>query len=246
MSCFLPKGKMPCPKRMRVSREAAECAEEGEDECEEDEAMAEREVLRSASRGGGDEQVGGLAALATDLEDGVHKNADEQPSHEMELEEEEPAMSHFDEEALEEPLPLEDEQEGEEAEKEAEQATGFNPSLELPNVNFDSNDGNEASSSQSAPSGTHDPAAWNPRTRKMYAVLQNAFGKSDGESLSYDAMIKRTRKSADKRKVVAGCFQELLFLTTHGMIELDQKKAYGNILVSKTELFGTGPKAVAA
>ena len=32
-------------------------------------------------------------------------------------------------------------------------------------------------------------------------------------------MIKQTRKSADKRKVVAGCFQELLFLTTHGMIE---------------------------
>lgn len=28
-----------------------------------------------------------------------------------------------------------------------------------------------------------------------------------------------------------------LFLTTHGIIELDQARAYGNILVSKTERF---------
>ena len=36
---------------------------------------------------------------------------------------------------------------------------------------------------------------------------------------------------------MAGCFQELLFLTTHGIVELQQKRAYGNILVAKTELF---------
>ena len=57
--------------------------------------------------------------------------------------------------------------------------------------------------------------------------------------LSYNAMIAMTKASAHKRKVVAGCFQELLFLTTHGIIELRQAKAYGNILVAKTELFDT-------
>ena len=52
-------------------------------------------------------------------------------------------------------------------------------------------------------------------------------------------MINQTRNLPNKRKIVAGCFQELLFLTTHGIIELDQAKAYGNIVVNKTELFET-------
>ena len=85
--------------------------------------------------------------------------------------------------------------------------------------------------------GSADPNAWNSRTRKMYSMLKVAFGDSSDAPLSYNAMIATTRNSAQKRKVVAGCFQELLFLTTHGIVELNQKKAYGNILVAKTELF---------
>ena len=71
----------------------------------------------------------------------------------------------------------------------------------------------------------------------MYTMLKGAFEESQDEPLSYNAMVAGTRASTNKRKVVAGCFQELLFLTTHGIIELDQRKAYGNILVSKTEIF---------
>ena len=99
--------------------------------------------------------------------------------------------------------------------------------------------GKGGSQSQSQPSGTADPTAWNSRTRKMYTMLKGAFGDSSDAPLSYNAMIHTTRNTAHKRKVVAGCFQELLFLTTHGIVELTQRKAYGNILVSKTELFDT-------
>jgi chromatin segregation and condensation protein Rec8/ScpA/Scc1 (kleisin family) len=66
-----------------------------------------------------------------------------------------------------------------------------------------------------------------------------ATRQSKDEALSYNAMVAGTKSSAHKRKVVAGCFQELLFLATHGMIELQQAKPYGNILVGKTELFDT-------
>jgi hypothetical protein len=116
---------------------------------------------------------------------------------------------------------------------------GFDPARELPDV-----DGNESPSkaaaemSQSQSLGTADPSSWNQRTYKMYTALQGAFDESSGEPLSYNAMVAGTR-SINKRKVVAGCFQELLFLTTHGIIELQQRKAYGNILVAKTELFDT-------
>jgi len=241
MSCFWPKGRMPAPKRMRVAHAETrlEDDDEGEDEGEED--VLEAEVPRSASKGDGVQQVGGLAAPASEFEHDVQKDGEELQDEEVEPQDE--AMDPLaEEEPFDEPLPPpEDEPEAEEPEDEVEQPTGFNPALELPNVdqsNVEGDDGNEPSTSQSAPLGSHDPAAWNPRTRKMYAVLQAAFDKSDSAPLSYDAMIKRTRKSADKRKVVAGCFQELLFLTTHGMIELEQNKAYGNILISKTELFG--------
>ena len=37
--------------------------------------------------------------------------------------------------------------------------------------------------------------------------------------------------------MVAGCFQELLFLTTHGHIKLQQHKPYDNIVISKSDLF---------
>ena len=182
----------------------------------------------------------------------------------MEQEEEELSGAHMhmeeDEQRFDQPLPEEEEEEeigihrrvssassvyqptseGDDAEPQPE---GFDPAQALPNVNVtekpdaDDNEVGKRSASQSAPTGSHDPSAWNQRTRMMLQVLKTAFDKSDGESLSYNAMVASTPKSTDKRKVVAGCFQELLFLTTHGIIELQQQKAYGNILISKTELF---------
>merc|ERR1719240_1839162 len=77
-------------------------------------------------------------------------------------------------------------------------------------------------------------------------MLKGAFEESDGAALSYFSMAKGARKEANKRKIIAGCFQELLFLTTHGMIELDQRKPYKDILIGKTELFDRQAKQHAA
>jgi len=129
----------------------------------------------------------------------------------------------------------------------AHASAGFDPSSQLPDV--DGADAPDALLPKGGGGGgggergavddgvNADPSSWNSRTRKMYTMLRSAFVESSDSPLSYDAMIASTRSSVDKRKVVAGCFQELLFLTTHGIIELDQARAYGNILVSKTERF---------
>jgi chromatin segregation and condensation protein Rec8/ScpA/Scc1 (kleisin family) len=70
----------------------------------------------------------------------------------------------------------------------------------------------------------------------MYGVLAGAFAESNGMAISYNSMVARTAVK-DKRRVVAGCFQELLFLTTHGVTQLAQAKAYGDIVISKAEGF---------
>mmetsp|Transcript_4879 Transcript_4879/g.14775 ORF Transcript_4879/g.14775 Transcript_4879/m.14775 type:complete len:632 (-) Transcript_4879:123-2018(-) len=77
---------------------------------------------------------------------------------------------------------------------------------------------------------------WSLRTQKMYNVLADAFIESEGMALSYDAMVARTA-AKHKRRVVAGCFQELLFLTTHGVTQLVQGEAYSDIIISKAEGF---------
>jgi len=81
-----------------------------------------------------------------------------------------------------------------------------------------------------------DAEAWSKRTHNMYLMLGEAFKESGDMPLSYDAMIAQT-SGRDKRRVVAGCFQELLFLSTHGLIDLEQQRPYSNIVVSKTENF---------
>lgn len=70
----------------------------------------------------------------------------------------------------------------------------------------------------------------------MYGVLAGAFTESNGMAISYNSMVARTT-AKDKRRVVAGCFQELLFLTTHGVTQLAQAKAYGDIVISRAEGF---------
>mmetsp|Transcript_24182 Transcript_24182/g.61868 ORF Transcript_24182/g.61868 Transcript_24182/m.61868 type:complete len:643 (+) Transcript_24182:114-2042(+) len=122
--------------------------------------------------------------------------------------------------------------------------TGFDPQKAglLPDVTAkpDHEDDEQAGSSQGGAT-EGDPDAWNPRTRKMYETLSAAFEASRDEPLSYNAMVATTcrqkKAASEKRKTVSGCFQELLFLTTHGLIELQQQRPYGNILISKTEYF---------
>ena len=48
-----------------------------------------------------------------------------------------------------------------------------------------------------------------------------------------------TKESAEKRRIVAGCFQELLFLSTHGLLYLEQARPYADIIIDKTEAFDT-------
>jgi len=159
----------------------------------------------------------------------------------------EPPMADEEMRGEEEEADVEAEQAGEEEEVDAHASAGFDPSSQLPDV--DGADAPDALLPKGGGGGgggergavddgvNADPSSWNSRTRKMYTMLRSAFVESSDSPLSYDAMIASTRSSVDKRKVVAGCFQELLFLTTHGIIELDQARAYGNILVSKTERF---------
>uniref|UniRef100_A0A7S0LMX7 Rad21/Rec8-like protein N-terminal domain-containing protein n=1 Tax=Coccolithus braarudii TaxID=221442 RepID=A0A7S0LMX7_9EUKA len=111
----------------------------------------------------------------------------------------------------------------------------FDAARELPNVDANAVVENKAVGN-SQDEGGHDPSAWSARTQKMYATLSEGFEASEGVGLSYEAMITRTR-SKHRRRVVAGCFQELLFLTTHGLTALSQHEPYADIVIHKTELF---------
>ena len=75
------------------------------------------------------------------------------------------------------------------------------------------------------------------RTQRMFSVLRKAYAESAAPTLSYKALASATQPSAARRRVVAGCFQELLFLSTHGLVSLTQDRPYGDILVAKTERF---------
>jgi hypothetical protein len=117
------------------------------------------------------------------------------------------------------------------------QPAGFDSTHVLPDMDRDSLDPSKDPAGRSQASQGRSPEAWSSRTRRMYAMLASAFGESEGEALSYAAMIGKTKDGPEKRRVVAGCFQELLYLCTHGLIDLKQQTPYANILVSKTELF---------
>uniref|UniRef100_A0A7S0NVP8 Rad21/Rec8-like protein C-terminal eukaryotic domain-containing protein n=1 Tax=Calcidiscus leptoporus TaxID=127549 RepID=A0A7S0NVP8_9EUKA len=112
----------------------------------------------------------------------------------------------------------------------------FDAARELPNV--DANAMAESKAVGGSQGDGHDPSSWSARTQKMYSTLNDGFHASDGVGLSYEAMIARTR-SKHRRRVVAGCFQELLFLTTHGLTELSQHQPYADIVIHKTDLFDT-------
>ena len=126
---------------------------------------------------------------------------------------------------------------------------GFDPSRQLPDVEGkDDEEGAEASQGkrgkkrskggEASQETNSDPHAWNQRTRRMYGMLRESFEASSDAPLSYHSMITATKLTgAHKRKVVAGCFQELLFLSTHGLLELQQQKPYANIIISKAEGF---------
>jgi len=223
MVCFQPLSELPHAKKARTDSPAA-VAIGGDDE---------PEAWRSAARG---EEPG--AALDSSMSYEVLGSADEPAADDL------PGGEFAD--GLDEPFPLDDMADlpaddpmpsgGQSSVSPANaesQPTGFDPQVDLPDVTADGDDagGTEAGGNKE---GKHE--AWNPRTRKMYHMLSESFDKSSDEALSYNAMVATVR-TPEKRKVVAGCFQELLFLTTHGLIELDQRKAYGNILISKTELF---------
>ena len=211
-----------------------------------------------AWRSGHQQDADGVAAPSDPLADAVMPADD--ASHELPVMDEaglaDGGFDEFADEGFGDAPPLDEEaaafeeEVAEEMDESREpQAAGFDPSRELPDV--DDMAGAEAptstkGNSQSQSLGAADPHAWSQRTAKMYTMLSAAFDESEDAPLSYFAMAKQTRHSANKRKVVAGCFQELLFLTTHGIIELDQRKAFANILISKTENFDKAAKINAA
>uniref|UniRef100_A0A7S3RZI2 Rad21/Rec8-like protein N-terminal domain-containing protein n=1 Tax=Emiliania huxleyi TaxID=2903 RepID=A0A7S3RZI2_EMIHU len=110
----------------------------------------------------------------------------------------------------------------------------FAVNMELPEVA--ANDVAAPAGGGSQEEGRTSEENWSLRTQKMYGVLAEAFDESGGVALSYNAMIDATSTAA-KRKVVAGCLQELLFLATHGVTELAQNEPYGDIVIGKADGF---------
>mmetsp|Transcript_20879 Transcript_20879/g.45403 ORF Transcript_20879/g.45403 Transcript_20879/m.45403 type:complete len:686 (+) Transcript_20879:84-2141(+) len=114
--------------------------------------------------------------------------------------------------------------------------SGFAASTQLPDVDANAVADKPGKGRSMQNEGGHDPSSWSARTQKMYAALGAAFDESNGAPLSYDSMATTTARR-HKRRVVAGCFQELLFLTTHGLTELTQHAPYGDIIISKAPAF---------
>ena len=134
-----------------------------------------------------------------------------------------------------EPMQFEEEPWGGAAEEEEEEGPApppaFDTKTQLPDV-----DANEVAEKDKDAATQSSADAWGARTQKMHAMLANSFTESEGQALSFNAMIAASRGKG-QRHVVAGCFQELLFLTTHGHIKLQQHKPYENIVISKCDVF---------
>jgi chromatin segregation and condensation protein Rec8/ScpA/Scc1 (kleisin family) len=54
---------------------------------------------------------------------------------------------------------------------------------------------------------------------------------------SPQALAGSTAPHANRKRVVAGCFQELLFLASHGLVSLTQERPYRDVAVHKTARF---------
>ncbi|KAG8460934.1 hypothetical protein KFE25_010685 [Diacronema lutheri] len=104
--------------------------------------------------------------------------------------------------------------------------------IELPTV-----DGAEGGADASNAASGEQRVGWSTRTQKMFAVLRATFDETGDDALSYKAMAASTKPCASRRRVVAGCFQELLFLATHNLVSLSQHEPYADIAVHKTERF---------
>lgn len=59
-------------------------------------------------------------------------------------------------------------------------------------------------------------------------------------------MAASTKQGPSRRRVVAGCFQELLFLASHGLVTLSQDAPYADIAVAKTGKFDATPAGTPA
>lgn len=94
---------------------------------------------------------------------------------------------------------------------------------------------------------TTEAGGWSARTQKMYQLLQSQYDSHrDHATLSYQKLMG-DNPTKNKKRIVAGCFSELLFLTTHNYITLKQAQPFGDILISKADAFnaGTTPPVVA-
>ena len=135
-----------------------------------------------------------------------------------------------------------------EADPAGPEVVGFAASIALPNVgegddvavlSKQDSKSSQDSASQRELGSQPDPSKWAPRTGKVYEMLRGTFDQSADEALSFNAMIDATKNNVEKRRVVAGAFQELLFLSTHGLLYLEQARPYADIIIDKTEAFDT-------
>eukprot|EP00746_Dinoflagellata_sp_MGD_P004625 gnl/MRDRNA2_/MRDRNA2_108957_c0_seq1.p1 gnl/MRDRNA2_/MRDRNA2_108957_c0~~gnl/MRDRNA2_/MRDRNA2_108957_c0_seq1.p1 ORF type:complete len:481 (+),score=107.53 gnl/MRDRNA2_/MRDRNA2_108957_c0_seq1:34-1476(+) len=79
-------------------------------------------------------------------------------------------------------------------------------------------------------------SGYSARTERMESWLQKKFETDCSKSLSYSALCKEERLSAQHcREVKASCFFELLVLRTNSMIRLKQDRPYGDIQIGHEE-----------
>ncbi len=71
------------------------------------------------------------------------------------------------------------------------------------------------------------------RTFKLKAVMRRVFEQSGDDSLSFDHFTANVRS----RKALAGTFYHTLLLATTGQLDVHQEQPYGDISITKTDLF---------
>lgn len=73
----------------------------------------------------------------------------------------------------------------------------------------------------------------------MFSMLRRTFDDQGDpeEGLCYTTFATKVQPGPNRRRIVAGCFQELLFLKTKGLVDLRQQTPYGDIWITKTERF---------
>jgi chromatin segregation and condensation protein Rec8/ScpA/Scc1 (kleisin family) len=69
----------------------------------------------------------------------------------------------------------------------------------------------------------------------MHAFLGQAFAQSRGKPVSFNSLLAST--GARSAALAGGIFYQLLVLAARGVVRVQQRDQYGDMLVTKTDVF---------